>query len=128
MNRLDVFWLQRPDEDEEDSNITTHYRAMRFRLTDGWVATDADQLVLPVSIIWRTEDDGMVMEYDGLPGLLKQYGGERLLNDLLLADQEPKKGTEWVLEYYPASGFTVTHSAEYEPPVEWLAGELANED
>lgn len=124
MNRLDVFWLQRPDNDDESRNLTSDYRAMRFRLTDEWVAVDSDQLILPIAVLWRTDSDGVIRDLTGETGLLKQYGGERLLNDLLLAGKEPTKGTEWILEYYPASGFTLTDATDFEPPVDWLVDEL----
>lgn len=127
MQRLPVFWLGRPESDDENRNLSTDYRAMRVRLTEEWVAVDADQLLLPVALLWRFDDEGLLQE-PGEAGLLKQYGGEKLLNDLLLADKEPTKGSEWVVEYYPASGFTITDATEWEAPVDWAAEALADDD
>lgn len=97
MNRLPVFWVQRPDEEDPDDSE----RSIHFRLTEGWVATDADQLILPITLLGR---NGETFE-DGKPGLLKQYGGESLLNDLLLADVDLDAGTEWVISYDADIGF-----------------------
>lgn len=127
MERLQVFWLSRPEDDDEDSNAVGDYRAMRVRIHEEWVAVDADQLILPVTLLWRFDEEGLFQE-SGQPGLLKQYGGERLLNDLLLAEKDPAKGTEWLVEYYPASGFTITHSSEWEAPVDWVENELDRND
>lgn len=85
MNRIPVVWCESPDDDDE---VQLH--SITFRLRDSWVATDADQLLLPVTVLKRDEQD-----IEPVPALLKQYGGEALLNDLLLADEELDEGTTW---------------------------------
>lgn len=97
MNRLPVFWVGRPDDDDPDDGE----RSIHFRLTEEWLAVDSDQLILPVALLGR---DGETFE-DGKPGLLKQYGGESLLNDLLLSDEDLEVGTEWVISYDSDIGF-----------------------
>lgn len=97
MNRLPVFWVGRPDEDDPDDSE----RSIHFRLTEEWVAVDSDQLIAPVALLGR---DGSTFE-EAKPGLLKQYGGEGLLNDLLMADTDPEPGSEWVVSYDLEAGF-----------------------
>jgi hypothetical protein len=97
MNRLPVFWVGRPDDDDPDDVE----RSIYFRVTEDWLAVDSDQLILPITLLGR---DGEEVE-DGKPGLLKQYGGESLLNDLLLADKDLEAGSEWVISYDVDMGF-----------------------
>lgn len=96
MNRLPVFWVPAPDED--DSEDWDRYIA--FRVREDWVAVDSDQLLLPVTLLER---DGENLE-DPQPGLLKQYGGEGLLNDMLMADEDLEKGTEWIVGHAEGRG------------------------
>lgn len=99
MNRLPVFWVQRPDPDGEDPAETE--RSIAFRLTDDWVSVDADQLILPIALTSRNGED-----FDeAKTGLLKQYGGEGLLNDILLDGEPLEKGSHWVLQYDADIGF-----------------------
>lgn len=98
MNRLPVFWVPAPDQ--EDSEDFERYLA--FRIRDDWLAVDSDQLILPVTV---TERDGE--NFEGRPGLLKQYGGEGLLNDLLLAEQDLEEGSEWLLSHQEGVGRTI---------------------
>jgi hypothetical protein len=87
MNRRPVFWCQAPDTDDpEAGDLAT----LDFRVAGDWLAVDADQLVMPVVVIGRN-----YQEVEPTTGLLKQYGGESLLNDLLLADQDLDEGSEW---------------------------------
>lgn len=97
MNRLPVFWVQRPDDDDPDDTE----RSIHFRVTEDWLAVDNDQLILPITLIARNGDD----LDDSQPGLLKQYGGEGLLNDLLMADDDLEAGSEWVISYDQGYGF-----------------------
>jgi hypothetical protein len=60
-------------------------------------------LILPVALLARNGQD----RDDPRPGLLKQYGGEGLLNDLLMADVEVEKGTEWIISYDEDVGFSI---------------------
>lgn len=96
MNRLPVYWVEVPDEDDDED----FDRSLHFRLRDDWVAVDADQLILPISVLGRNGEtfDG------GQPGLLKQYGGEALLNDMLLDDAELERGTEWIVGHQETRG------------------------
>lgn len=97
MNRLPVFWVGRPDEDDPSDDE----RSIAFRVTDDWLAVDSDQLILPVTLLARDGNDFQ----EGKPGLLKQYGGESLLNDLLLADADLSAGSTWVISYDEDVGF-----------------------
>lgn len=99
MNRLPVFWVQRPDE---DADVDT--RSITFRVTEDWLATDSDQLILPITLLERDGEE--VNGGDGHPGLLKQYGGEGLLNDLLMDERELESGSVWVIDYSTDLGFT----------------------
>lgn len=98
MNRIPVFWVPAPDQ--ENSEDLERY--ISFRIRENWLAVDSDQLILPVTV---TERDGESIE--PRPGLLKQYGGEGLLNDLLLADQELEEGSEWLLSHQEGVGRTI---------------------
>lgn len=95
MNRLPVVWVPAPDEDDPDD----FDRYVAFRLREDWLSVDADQLILPITI---TERDGE--EIDPRPAILKQYGGEGLLNDLLMADQQLEPGTKWVIGHQEGTG------------------------
>lgn len=97
MNRLPVFWVGRPDDDDPDDSE----RSIHFRLREEWLAVDSDQLILPVALKGRDGDDFEEPKV----GLLKQYGGESLLNDLLLADLDLEAGTEWIISYDVDLGF-----------------------
>jgi len=90
MNRLPVEWLASPEDDEE---LPSDGLELSFRLSDDWVATDADQLILPIIV----QDKSTIVVEDEYPALLKQYGGEGLLNDMLMSDQAVEQGSSWVL-------------------------------
>lgn len=100
MKRLPVFWVSAPDEQETDD----FERSITFRVTDDWLAVDSDQLILPITLIER---DGEQLD-EPEPGLLKQYGGEMLLNDLLLAEQDLEAGTRWLLGHQEGRGRYIT--------------------
>lgn len=85
MNRSEVEWVARPSDDDDR---TDSY--MIFRVTEEWFAVDAEQLILPIAVI---EKDGE--ERNGTPAILKQYGGERLLNDMLMCEQQLEAGSTW---------------------------------
>lgn len=95
---MPVFWLQTPDDDDEET--LDPYLVIRVR--DNWLATDGDQLILPIDVLERSGES--VEE----TGLLKQYGGERLLNDMLLADQELEPGSEWIISIGPDQQTTIS--------------------
>jgi len=99
MEKLSVFWVNSPDEDDPDD--TDHY--IGFRLRDEWVAVDDQQLILPISL---TERDGETLD-ESVPGLLKQYGGEGLLTDMLLSDGDIEAGSEWLLSHDVLTGRTI---------------------
>lgn len=90
MNRRPVEWLAAPDEDEE---MPADGLELRFELTEDWLAVDADQLILPIEV----QDKTTITVDEPYEALLKQYGGEGLLNDMLMSDQDVEAGTEWVL-------------------------------
>lgn len=90
MNRKPVEWLAAPAEDEE---IPEDGLELHFRLAEEWVATDSDQLILPITVLSKTT----IEVEEPYSALLKQYGGEGLLNDMLMEDQDLEAGSEWYL-------------------------------
>lgn len=90
MNRRPVEWLGSPGEKED---YPSDGYELAFRLASDWVAVDSDQLILPIVVL----DKSTITVESPYKALLKQYGGESLLNDLLMADQELEEGSEWVL-------------------------------
>jgi len=98
VNRLQPIWVERPDEDAEETE-----RSITFRLTDDWVMTDADQLLLPIRLLERNGEP--VNGGDGAHGILKQYGGEGLLNSMLMEGQDMEPGTHWCISYSADLGF-----------------------
>lgn len=96
MNKIPVFWVPAPDEDDPDD----FDRYIAFRLREEWVAVDNDQLILPVSLLER---DGQELE-GPQPGILKQYGGEGLLNEMLMSDGDLEKGSEWLVGHMEGRG------------------------
>lgn len=89
MNRLTVVWCEKPDEDDPrgaENSIT-------FRVTDEWLAVDHDQLILPIVLLER---DGEKL-HEPQPSILKQYGGEQVLNSILLNDEDFEPGSEWTI-------------------------------
>lgn len=87
MKRRPVEWLAAPGEDDNP------VRSMTFRLIDEWVATDSDQLILPIRVYDKTD---LKIE-EPFVAILKQYGGEGLLNDMLMSDQDLMRGSVWTL-------------------------------
>jgi len=96
MNRRPVEWLPRPDLEDDDA--PSEEQRLDFRLAADWVAVDADQLILPIVVIWKT--GVRIEDSSGYRALLKQYGGEGLLNDMLLSDQLVEEGSEWRMIRY----------------------------
>ena len=99
MNRMPVIWVPAPDQDDPDD----FERYIAFRVRDDWLAVDDNQLILPISI---TERDGKTLD-GSEAGLLKQYGGEGLLNDMLMADQQLEPDTKWILSHQEGTGRTI---------------------
>lgn len=92
MNRVEVVWCENPgDEDEHPAERGEN--SITFRVTDEWVATDQDQLLMMVTLLAR---DGEELA-EPVPAILKQYGGEQVLNSMLLNDQDLEKGSEWTI-------------------------------
>lgn len=102
MNRLPVFWVGRPSDDDPDDTE----RSISFRVTEDWVSVDDDQLILPVALLSRDGEDFDEPQ----PGILKQYGGEGLLNDLLMSDEDLEAGSTWVIQYDADIGFHVYYT------------------
>lgn len=94
MNRRTAEWLPRPDSDDDDAPNTE--QRMDFRVAGEWFTVDSDQLVMPIYVIEKTG----IEAGEGYPALLKQYGGEKLLNDLLLADEPLEQGSTWRMIRY----------------------------
>lgn len=88
MNRREAIWCPAPDEDED-----AEQHSITFRIADDWLAVDGRELILPVVLLAR---DGNDLQ-DQFPAVLKQFGGQSLLNDMLLSDYEVEEGSEWVL-------------------------------
>lgn len=100
MNRLPTVWVEAPDEDDSDDVS----RSLVFRLRDDWCAVDRDQFVLPVEVVER---DGEDLD-EPRPALLMQYGGESLLNQMLLdAEGQPEPGSRWLLDHSEGFGRTI---------------------
>lgn len=89
MKRRPVEWLPAPDEEDETDSP---FKQIVFRVVEQWVATDQDQLLLPIRVLEKTD---VSIEGDGYTAVLKQYGGEGLLNDMLMADQDLDRGSTW---------------------------------
>lgn len=90
MQRKPVEWLGAPDDDQD---YPPDGYELIFRAAAEWVAVDADQLILPITLI----DKSTITVNEPYSCILKQYGGEGLLNDLLMADQDFEEGSTWVL-------------------------------
>lgn len=90
MNRRHVEWLAVPDDDEE---TPPDGHELAFEVADDWLAVDADQLILPIIV----QEKSTIVVEEEYEAILKQYGGEGLLNDMLMADQDLEEGSEWVL-------------------------------
>lgn len=88
MDRKPCEWLAAPDEEDDVKSSE-----LSFRLAEEWIAVDSDQLILPIVVLDKT---GMNVT-EPYQALLKQYGGEGLLNDMLMSDQEVEAGSEWLL-------------------------------
>ena len=99
MNRLPVFWVPAPEEEDADD----FERYIVFRLRETWLSVDSEQLILPVTLLER---DGNRLE-ESQVGILKQFGGEGLLNDILLSDQEFETGSEWLLSHQEGIGRSI---------------------
>lgn len=109
MNRLPVFWVPAPDEDDRDD----FDRYLAFRVRANWLSVDSDQLILPVTIFER---DGE--EVPSQPGLLKQYGGEGLLNDLLMSEQELEEGSQWIVGHQEGTGRYIQALPDKDDPID----------
>mgnify|MGYP000022830488 CR=1 FL=1 len=90
MKRKSVEWLASPADDDE---APADGYELHFRLAADWFAVDSDQLILPITVLDKTTIDVQ----EPYPAILKQYGGEGLLNDMLLSDGELEQGSEWYL-------------------------------
>lgn len=90
MRRPPVEWLGTPDDDEE---YPPGGYEMTFELLDDWVATDGDQLVARVEVTSKST----ITTSEPYEAILKQYGGESLLNDMLLSEQDVEPGSTWLL-------------------------------
>lgn len=97
MKRRPVEWLQAPPDDA-DYDVSR----LEFTIAGQWVATDADQLILPIRVTGKYRGDDAIVELtedeEGYIAILKQYGGEGLLNDMLMSEEgELTQGGEWIL-------------------------------
>lgn len=88
MNRRETIWCPAPAEDDDRHD---HY--VIFRLADDWLAVDGRELILPIILLER---DGNTLD-DPFPAILKQFGGQSLLNDMLLSDYDVVEGSEWTI-------------------------------
>jgi len=105
MNRLPIEWIQQRDVDDlpEHLDKDEYEPVLEVRVREDWVAVDNDQLVLPIAVRYK---EGI--SHDAQPALLKQYGGERLLNTMLLADQPLEPGSCWTFRLDPTGQVVVT--------------------
>lgn len=90
MKRRPVEWLSNPSDDED---APSDGYELHFRVAADWFAVDSEQLILPIIV----QDKTTINVEDEYPAILKQYGGEQLLNDMLLSDGELQQGSEWIL-------------------------------
>jgi hypothetical protein len=94
MNRIEVVWCEKPDETDGPEQPTN---SITIRVTEEWLTTDQDQLLMGIVLLSR---DGRDLE-EPVPAILKQYGGEQILNTMLLADQDLDVGSEWTISRTP---------------------------
>jgi len=99
MNRVPTVWVEAPDEDDDED----FDRSLTFELREEWCAVDRDQLVLPIKVLER---NGEPLDEDR-PALLMQYGGEGLLNDMLL-DGGVERGGKYLLTHAEGFGREIT--------------------
>lgn len=89
MNRRATFWASQPEDENERQSIT-------IRVAGDWVAVDGRQLIMPVKLLMRNGED---LADDHKVGLLKQFGGHTLLNDMLMTDEQQfEEGSCWTIE------------------------------
>lgn len=91
MKRRPVEWLPAPDDDDD---LDSDHKTMQFRVIDHWLAVDQDQLLLPIRVLDKTD---VKVSEDGYTAVLKQYGGESLLNDMLMSEADLERGSTWEL-------------------------------
>lgn len=126
LERRRVWWVERPDLDEDQSESSSDYKYLKIRLAAEWYAINSrDQLVLPITPLHRVETEYVSLGDPG-PGLLAQYGGAELALDMMSGAVEPTDGTEWYVEYDPASGFRIRHTSEWTAPYPWVETALDN--
>lgn len=91
IERQPVEWV--PQEGEESVDAPH----MTIRVADDWFAVDSDQLVLPVVVLEKSDGNGEKKKIppNGYRAVLKQYGGEGLLNDMLLSGEPVEAGSTW---------------------------------
>lgn len=107
MKRIPTVWVASPDDEDPDDDE----RSMVVRLREPWCAVERDQLVLPVTVLER---DGSELD-EPTPALLMQYGGESLLNDLLMAsDGQPEAGSKWLIQHSEGFGRTLAELPDQE--------------
>lgn len=89
MNRKEFIWCPAPEVDEG-----VHAHSLTFRIADSWLGVDGRELVMPIVLLER---DGEELA-EPLPSILKQFGGQALLNDMLLSDYDVEEGSEWMID------------------------------
>lgn len=102
MNRRRIEWIDAPDAEEGEP-----IEWLSFRVAGEWYATDAEKLYLPITVL---ASSAMEVQ-EPYPAMLAQYGGESLLNDLALNDEQPlEQGAEYRVSRSDGAGgrmFTV---------------------
>lgn len=79
MERKRLEWISTPEPDKDDELGETW---LEFRLAGEWYSTDNEKLYLPITVLDSPDHDG-----EPYSAILSQYGGESLLNDLLLCGE-----------------------------------------
>lgn len=92
MDKKEVVWVTKPEDDAPSGASSS----ITFRLSGEWWAVDQDQLLLPITLLERDGEE--IGEDGGLSAVLKQYGGDGVLNSMLLSDQKVEPGSTWRLE------------------------------
>lgn len=89
-------WVNTPEDAQSTAN------GIRFRLAEEWYSLGGEKITLPITLLAKIADDGNTEKVsEPYPALLDQYGGEGLLLDMALSDQDFEAGTTWELVVYP---------------------------
>jgi hypothetical protein len=99
MKSLDTVYVPRPSDDDDGEKY------IAFELVSDWFAVDGEKLLAHILL---TERNGNTLS-EPFEAILSQYGGHRLLTQLLLdLSEPPEPGDEFLLEYDEMRGFVLS--------------------